>query len=95
MIIWFGRQGSIPGWVIPKTGGGVLDATLLKVWINGKVEQSRGNESHLHLYLDVVSNEKQDFGSPSTMATNGGARGVMAIVVGNGHGNTSSYSQPG
>ena len=38
--------GSIPGWVIPKTQKIVLDAALLnsqyyKVWIKGKVEQSR------------------------------------------------------
>ena len=41
-----GDQGSIPGWVIPKTWKMVLDATLLntyhyKVRIKGKVEQSR------------------------------------------------------
>ena len=39
-------QGSIPGWVIPKTQKMVLNATLLstqnyKVWIKGKVELSR------------------------------------------------------
>ena len=39
-------QGSIPGRVIPKTQKMVLDAALLntqhyKVWIKGKVEQSR------------------------------------------------------
>ena len=41
-----GDQGSIPRRVIPKTQKMVLDATLLntqhyKVWIKGKVEQSR------------------------------------------------------
>ena len=41
-----GDQGSIPGWVIPKTQNMVLDATLLhtqhyKVRIKGKVEESR------------------------------------------------------
>ena len=41
-----GDQGSIPGRVIPKTQKMVLDASLLntqhfKVWIKGKVEQSR------------------------------------------------------
>ena len=41
-----GDQGSIPGRVIPKTQKMVLNAALLntqnyKVWIKGKVEQSR------------------------------------------------------
>ena len=41
-----GDQGSIPGWVILKTKKMVLDVSLLntqhyKVWIKGKVEQSR------------------------------------------------------
>ena len=41
-----GDQGSIPGWVIPKTQKMVLGAALLntqryKIRINGKVEQSR------------------------------------------------------
>ena len=41
-----GDQGSIPGWIIPKTQKMVLDAALLntqdyKVRIKGKVEQSR------------------------------------------------------
>ena len=41
-----GDQGSIPGRVIPKTFKMVLDCALLnsqhyKVWIKGKVEQSR------------------------------------------------------
>ena len=41
-----GDRGSIPGWVIPKTQKMVLDASLLntqyyKLWIKGKVEQSR------------------------------------------------------
>ena len=41
-----GDQGSIPGWVIPKTQKMVLDAALLKIQlykvrIKGKVEQSR------------------------------------------------------
>ena len=47
-----GDQGSIPGWVIPKTQKMVLDATLLntqhyKVRIKGKVEQSRELSSAL------------------------------------------------
>ena len=38
-----GDQGSIPGWVIPKTQKVVLNAALLntqhyKIWIKGKVE---------------------------------------------------------
>ena len=41
-----GDRGSIPGRVIPKTQKMVLDTSLLntqyyKVWIKGKVEQSR------------------------------------------------------
>ena len=41
-----GDRGSIPGRVLPKTPKMVLDTTLLntqhyKVWIKGKVEQSR------------------------------------------------------
>ena len=41
-----GDLGSIPGQVIPKTPKMVLDASLLntqhfKVWIKGKVEQSK------------------------------------------------------
>ena len=44
--------GSIPGGVIPKTLKMVLDASLLntqqyKVWIKGKVEQSRERSSAL------------------------------------------------
>ena len=42
----WGDQGSIPGWVIPKTQKMVLDASLLntqhyKVRIKGKAKQSR------------------------------------------------------
>ena len=41
-----GDWNSIPGWIIPKTQKIVIDAALLntqhyKVWIKGKVEQSR------------------------------------------------------
>ena len=41
-----GDPGSIPGRVIPKTQKIILDAALLntqpyKIWIKGKVEQSR------------------------------------------------------
>ena len=47
-----GDQGSIPGWVIPKTLKMVLDAFLIntqhyKVWIKGKVDQSRESSSAL------------------------------------------------
>ena len=47
-----GNQGSIPGRVIPKTQKMLLDAALLstqhyKVWIKGKVEQSRERSSAL------------------------------------------------
>ena len=47
-----GDLGSIPGWIIPKTQKMVPDATLLniqhyKVWIKGKVEQSRVRSSAL------------------------------------------------
>ena len=47
-----GDLGSLPGRVIPKTKKMVLDASLLntqhyKVWIKGKVEQSRGRSSAL------------------------------------------------
>ena len=77
--------GSIPGRVIPKTQKMVLDASLLntqhyKVRMKDKVEQSR-ERSNAPPHLGVVAIEKGDLG---------GARGVMVIVVGNGHGNTSS-----
>ena len=47
-----GDQSSIPGRVIPKTQKMVLDATLLntqhyKIWIKGKVEQSKQQSSTL------------------------------------------------
>ena len=47
-----GDQGSILGRVIPKTQNMVLDSTLskiqhYKVWIKGKVEQSRERSSAL------------------------------------------------
>ena len=47
-----GDLGSIPGRVIPKTQKMVLDASLLntqhyKIWIKGKVEQSRENSCAL------------------------------------------------
>ena len=51
-----GDRGSILGQVIPKTQKMVLDATLLntqhyKVWIKGKVEQSRERSSTLSYTL--------------------------------------------
>ena len=53
-----GDQGSIPGQVIPKTQKMVPDATLLntqhyKVWIKGKVEQSREWSCTLSSYVSV------------------------------------------
>ena len=47
-----GDQGSIPGWVVPKTQKIVLDVALLntqnyKVRVKGKVEQSRERSSAL------------------------------------------------
>ena len=67
--------GSIPGQAIPKTQKMVLDASLLntqhyKVWIKGRVEQSRERNSSLPLHLSVVAIEKGAFRSPSTMVTN-------------------------
>ena len=70
-----GNLGSIPGWVIPKTQKMVLDASLLntqynKVWIKGKVEQSRERSSALSLHLGIVAIEKGTFRSPSTKVAN-------------------------
>ena len=53
----------------------VLDASLLntqhyKVWIKGKVEQSRERISALPLHIGVVAIEKGAFGLPSTMVAN-------------------------
>ena len=63
-----GDRGSIPGQVIPKAQKMVLDASLLntqhyKVWIKGKVEQSREwNSTPLH--LGIVTIEKGAFSRP-------------------------------
>ena len=71
-----GDWGLIPGWVIiPKTQKMVLDASLFstqnyKVWIKGKVEQSRKRSSALPLHLTGVAIEKGAFGSPLTMVDN-------------------------
>ena len=61
-----GDSGSISGRVIPKTKKMVLDAALLnnqdyKVWIKGKVEQSRERSSTLPWHLGVVAIEKRAF----------------------------------
>ena len=53
----------------------VLDAALLntqhyKVWIKGKVEQSRERSSDIPLLLSVVAIGKEAFGSPSTKVDN-------------------------
>ena len=70
-----GDLGSIPGRVIPKTLKMVLDASLLntqhyKVWIKGRVEESRERSSAPLLHLGVVTIEKGAFGSPLTMVAN-------------------------
>ena len=53
----------------------VLDVSLLntqhyKVWIKGKVEQSRERSSALSLHLGVTAIENGAFGSPSAMVAN-------------------------
>ena len=63
-----GDLGSIAGRVIPKTQKMVLDASLLntqhyKVWIKGKVEQSREGVAPSPI-------EKGAFGLPLTMVAN-------------------------
>ena len=68
-----GKQGSISGWVIPKTQKMVLDASLLntqhyRVWVKGKVEQSWERSSALPYTLVYI--EKEAVGSPSTMVAN-------------------------
>ena len=70
-----GDWGLIPGQVILKTQKMVLDASLLnsqhyKVWIKGKVEQSKERSRAPPLHLGVVAIEKGAFGSPSTKVTN-------------------------
>ena len=64
-------RGSIPGRVISKTQKMVFDVALLsaqhyKVWIKGKVEQSREWSNA----LGVVAIEKGAFGLPSTKVAN-------------------------
>ena len=70
-----GDLGSISGRGIPKTQKIVLDASLLnnqhyKVWIKGKVEQSRERGSALPYTLSAVAIEKEAVGSPSTQVAN-------------------------
>ena len=53
----------------------VLAASLLKtlhykVWIKGKVEQSKESSSALQLHLGVVAIERGTFGSPLTVVAN-------------------------
>ena len=65
-------QGSIPGCVIPKTQKMVLDVTLLntqyyKVWIKGKVEQSKECSSTLPYALVQQLLKREPSGSPLTM----------------------------
>ena len=64
-----GDLGSIPGRVIPKTQKMVLYASLLnaqhyKVWIKGKVVQSRERSIALPLHLGVVAIGKEPSGHP-------------------------------
>ena len=66
-----GHPGSIPGQVIPMTQKMVIDATFpytqhYKVWIKGKVEQSKEWSSALPYTSSIVAIEKRAFGSPST-----------------------------
>ena len=54
-----GDQGSIPGWVIPKTQKMLFDTSLLniqhyKVFIKGKVEQSRESSSCWKRSIQVI-----------------------------------------
>ena len=68
-----GDLGSIPGRVIPRTQKMVLEASLLntqhyKVWIKGKVKQSKERGSALS-YTSVAI-EKGAFWSPSTTVAN-------------------------
>ena len=67
-----GDQGSILGWVIPKTQKMVFDVALLntkhyKVRIKGKVEQSSESNS---AHRGVAAMEKGAFGSPSAKVAN-------------------------
>ena len=62
-----GDQGSILDRVIPKTQKMVPH---YKIWIKGKVKQSREWSSTLLLHLGAVAIEKGAFRSPLTMVTN-------------------------
>ena len=64
-----GDLGSIPSWVIPKTQKMVLDASLLntqhyKVWIKGKVEQSRERSSAFPYTLVLLQSKMDPSGHP-------------------------------
>ena len=68
-----GDLGFSPGSSHTKDSKMVLDATLLctqhyKVWIKGKVEQSRERSSAPHLGVVVI--EESAFESPSTLVAN-------------------------
>ena len=70
-----GDLGSIIGHVIPKTLKMLIDTSLLntkqyKVWIKGKVEQSRERSSTFPYTSVRVAIEKGAFWLPSTMVTN-------------------------
>ena len=73
-MVWEDR-GSIPGRVIPKTQKMVFDAVLLKnqyrkVWIKGKVEQTRERRVAPFPSLRWSSCWKGAFWSPSTTVVN-------------------------
>ena len=79
-----GDKGSIPGWVIPKIQKVVLDASVLniqhyKVWTKSKWRNPRKEVAPFSI-----------FWCNSYWKKKGVACGVMVIVVGNGHGDTSS-----
>ena len=64
-----GDWDSIPGRIIPKTEKMVLDPSLFntqdyKVWIKGKVEQSRERSGAPPLYIGVITIEKGALESP-------------------------------
>ena len=77
-----GDQGSIPGWVIPKTKKMVLDISLLntqnyKIYIKDKVEQPR-KEVHPSLHLGEVAIEKVNPRSSHTKDSKSGTRCHLA-----------------
>ena len=58
---------------------GFSQVRIMKVYIN-----------ELHLKIDLVLYPARAEGLENVDIRDGGARGVMVIVVGNGHGDTSS-----